>query len=162
LNSNYLAARRLYRFLPTDENTYVHGGLSPEETIVPVAVYQPVTISPKPLTLHVLGTNKLFAGTKLDLNFEITNLNNYSCEQVQIEVIDPNVQTDKTEFTEISKLRRLEFTLKGRCHPTADPTSRKLHVRITYRFLGQPWSHDVDIPVEIIEPARAKFDLDNL
>ena len=51
LETNYLVARRLYRFLPTDENAYIHGGLTPEETLIPSAVYQPVVVSPKPLQL---------------------------------------------------------------------------------------------------------------
>jgi hypothetical protein len=49
LEQNYLAARNYYRFIETNASTYIHGGLSPEETLVPVAVFTPLTVSPKPL-----------------------------------------------------------------------------------------------------------------
>jgi len=77
LSSNYLIARRLYRFLSTDNHTYIHGGVTPEETIIPLAIFQPATITPKPLELLLLGTNTIFAGTKVDLKLEITNINNF-------------------------------------------------------------------------------------
>jgi hypothetical protein len=50
----------------------------------------------------------------------------------------------------------------ARCHRTADPSSRRLHARVSYMFLGQRQMDEIDVPVEVVEPAKAKFDLDNL
>jgi len=162
LSTNYLVARRLYRFLPTDENTYIHGGLTPEETLVPMAVYHPVTVSPKPLALSLVGTPKIYVGTKLELSIEITNLNNYPCERVIIEIADPKIEAQPAYLDTLPKLKRLRANLPARCHRTADASARKLHARVSYKLLGQPWVDEIDIPVEIAEPARPKFDLDNL
>ncbi len=73
LETNYLVARRLYRFLPTDENAYIHGGQHPKNTN-PAAVYRPVIVSPKQLAITITGGNKIYVGTKFDLLLEITNL----------------------------------------------------------------------------------------
>jgi hypothetical protein len=162
LETNYLVARRLYRFLPTNENVYIHGGLTPEETLIPLAVYLPVILSPKPLVINISGSNKIYVGTKFDLQVEVTNLNNYSCDDCQIELIDANLEAAKVKLGNIGKLIRLPAIVPARCIRNAESGLRKLHVRITYEFLGQPCVNDTMIPIEIIEPAKPKFDLDNL
>jgi len=48
LPTNYLAARSTYRFAEAGEGIYVHGGLSPEETIVPLTVFTPAAVTPSP------------------------------------------------------------------------------------------------------------------
>jgi hypothetical protein len=162
LETNYLVARRLYRFLPTSENAYIHGGLTPEETLIPSAVYRPIIVSPKPLTVSVTGNNKIYVGTKFDLSLEITNLNNYSCDDSQIEVLDANLETAKLKLGNLGKLIRLPVIVPSRCVRNAETGLQKLHIRLTFEFLGQPCVNDILIPVEIIEPAKPKFDLDNL
>ena len=42
---NVLCARRGNRFLPTEQDFYVHGGLLPEEVIVPYMVFEPASVS---------------------------------------------------------------------------------------------------------------------
>jgi len=162
LETNYLVARRLYRFLPTDENAYIHGGLTPEETLIPSAVYRPVIVSPKQLAITITGGNKIYAGTKFELLLEITNLNNYSCNECYIEIMDVNLETSKLKLGNLEKLVRLPAAIPSRCVRNAETGLRKLHVRLTYEFLGQPWINDLMVPIEIIEPAKPKFDLDNL
>lgn len=162
LEENYLVARRLYRFLPTDESVYVHGGLTPEETLVPVAVFEPVTTSPKPLTVLVLSGNFFYTGTRVDLRLEITNYNHYPCEDLVIHIDDPSLDVGESQIEEIPKLDRVAVTISGRCSNTADTSLDQLPVEITYQFLGQPWSNLSTIPVTIEAPARPKFDLDDL
>lgn len=162
LETNYLVARRLYRFLPTDENAYIHGGLTPEETLIPSAVYRPVIVSPKQLAITITGGNKIYVGTKFDLFLEITNLNNYSCDECQIEIMDVNLETSKLKLGSLEKLVRLPVAIPSRCVRNAETGLRKLHIRLTYEFLRQPCKNDIMVPIEIIEPAKPKFDLDNL
>jgi len=45
---------------------------------------------------------------------------------------------------------------------TADPSAKKLQMRVAYRFLGQPWENKIEIPIEIVDPARPKASFDNL
>ena len=137
LNPNYLVARRLYRFLPTDDNAYIHGGLTPEETIVPLAIYKPVTISPKPITILLIGNQRIYIGTKIDLQLEITNVNNYPCDQVVIEFIDPNIDAEKGALPVIQQLSRTTINIPARCPSTADASSKKLENSTDLQF---PWA----------------------
>lgn len=162
LEENYLVARRLYRFLPTNESVYVHGGLTPEETLVPVAVFEPITTSPKPLAVQILSGNKIYTGTRVELRLEITNYNHYPCESLAINIDDPSLEIEEVQIEEIPKLDRVEVTISGRCSNTADTSLDQLPVEITYQFLGQPCSNLSSIPVTIEAPARPKFDLDDL
>ena len=162
LNTNYLVARRLYRFLPTDDHAYIHGGLTPEETLIPLAVFQPVTISPKEMSVDLISSKKIYVGTKSELILELTNLNNYSCEDISVEIPDPTLDAEIHQIREIPKLKREQLVIPVRCPKTADPFTGKLHIRVQYKFLGQPWANEIDLPVEIIQPAKPKFDLDDL
>lgn len=162
LDTNYLIARRLYRFLPTDESAYIHGGFTPEETLIPAAIFQPVIISPKALVLTNIGSNKIYVGTKFDFSFDLTNLNNYPCENCVMEIFDPNFETKKVEFNTLGKLMRLSVSVPSRCVRNAETGQRKVQIKITFEFLGQLSANEFSIPFEIIEPAKPKFDLDNL
>ncbi len=162
LQKNYLVARRLYRFLPTDDHAYIHGGLTPEETIVPLAVFQPATITPKPLSIIPLDGAKMFVGTKVNLRLEITNINNYACKQITIEFNDPNIIADATRILELAQLDRTIVEISARCPRTADATTKNIQTKISFEFLEQPWDFQTSLPIVIDEPVKAKFDLDNL
>jgi len=162
LSNNYLIARRLYRFLETEDHAYIHGGLTPEETIIPLAIFEPATISPKPLELHLIDTKAIFVGTKVDLRLEITNINNYPCENITIEFTDINIEAKDIFIQEISKLNRTEINIQGRCPNSADPSAKNLGLEISFEFLGKPCKFYQSLPVQIKELAKTKFDLDNL
>jgi len=66
LEENYLAAQNYYRFIETNESSYIHGGLTPEETIIPVAVFTPLTVSPKPLTVQLIS-KEFYYGRKSEI-----------------------------------------------------------------------------------------------
>ena len=162
LQSNYLVARRLYHFRPLDENVYVHGGLTPEETLVPVAIYKPVTVVAKPLEISLVSNSVIYIGTKVDLKFEMTNLNNYPCDQVIVEVVDQNFDADIAHLDAVAQLRRAQISIPARCLRTADRSAKVLKIRMSFHFLGQPFEHIVNIPIEIIDPAKPKFDMENI
>jgi hypothetical protein len=161
LQANYLVARKLYHFLPLDENVYVHGGLTPEETLIPVAIYKPVTVSANPLEINLISSPKIYVGTKVDLKFEVTNLNNYPCENVSIEIVDQNFDADVVHLDTLPKLHREQVSTGGRCLRTADRSAKAITVRISFDFLGQPAEQITNIPIELIDPAKAKFDFEN-
>lgn len=162
LDANYLVARKLYRFRETDETAYIHGGLTPEETLTPLAIYRPITVSPKPLQLSLPGTPKIYLGTRFELSLEITNLNTYPCDQMVVEIADPNIQGEPVHLGAWPQLKREPVKVTAQCRRTADVSAKRLHTRISYRFLGQPHVDELDLPIQIVDPAATKFDLDNL
>lgn len=162
LGKNYLVARRLYRFLPTDDHAYIHGGLTPEETLVPLAVFQRLTVTPRPLSVATVGKNQIVVGGKSEFMIEVTNLNSYPCEEMIVELADPNISAEPITLNTLTQLNRIQVDFTARCRRNADPSVRKIQARLAYRFLGQPYVQKVEFPIDIVEPATTKFDLDDL
>lgn len=162
LPQNYLVARRLYRFLPTNDSAYIHGGLTPEETIIPLAIYQPFITTPRPLVVNIISPNKIIAGTRFDLVLEITNHNGYSIEQISIEVVSVNLDAAPVMIEEIPQLQRKELLIKSRCIGSADLNESKLNIRLNYKVNNQGHEQIVVIPVKFDSLVKAKSNLDEL
>jgi len=162
LPNNYLIARRLYRFLPTNDSVYIHGGLTPEETIIPVAVYLPITVHPKPLNIRLIEPKKVIAGTNPELVFEISNQNNSSVEQITLEIPDANINAPSVTVEEIQKWQRIITRIKAHCPSSIDVRADKLQIRLTYHFNGQEHEQNSEIPIVFGNLLQVKFDLDNL
>lgn len=160
LEENYLAARRHYRFLPTTGSTYIHGGLTPEETLVPVAVFTPLTVSPKPLVVHLLD-REFYYGRKSEIQVELVNTNAYPCEAVQVEIQNPNVDVSGVELDVLAPMSQEVVTLVGRFRRSQGEI-HALRIRVTYSFLEQPQQQDVEVLVEMQSIMKQAFDLDEL
>ncbi len=53
--------------------TYIHGGLTPEETLIPMALFTPQTVSSKPLTLRLLN-NEFYYARKSEVRLDLDDL----------------------------------------------------------------------------------------
>ncbi len=162
LPQNYLVARRLYRFLPTNDSAYIHGGLTPEETIIPLAIYQPFITTPRPLVVNIISPSKIIAGTRFDLVLEITNHNGYSIEQISVELLSINLDAAPVMLEEIPQLQRKELLIKSRCLSSADLNESKLNLRLNYKINNQGHEQIVALPVIFDSLVKAKSNLDDL
>jgi hypothetical protein len=160
LDENYLAARAHYRFLPTTDSTYIHGGLTPEETLVPVAIFAPLTVSPKPLTLRLLRREFYYA-RKSEIPLELVNTNAYPCQSVRIEIQNPNVDAPGLELDTLAPMSQEIVTLEGRFRRSPGGVDA-LRTRLTYACLGQPQQQDVEETVEMKSMMTQAFDLQEL
>lgn len=89
---HYLCARRSNRFLAATAEHYVHGGLSPEEVIVPYLVFQKITVPIEPLTLFL--QHATFRYRLETITFELGNPNEYRVEQIEINLLNSNVHAE--------------------------------------------------------------------
>lgn len=160
LEENYLAAKRHYRFLPVTGSTYIHGGLTPEETLVPVAVFTPVTVSPKPLKVRLLD-KEFYYGRRTEFRIEVVNTNAYACQAVRLEVRNPSVDVPGKELDALAPMSEAVVTLEGRIRRSRGDVDT-LRIRITYRFLEQPHEQDVEQRIEMKSMMERAFDLDEL
>jgi len=168
LPTNYLAARSTYRFTDPGEGIYVHGGLSPEETIVPLTVFAPVAVKPKPLTVRLLADEFRY-GVKSLIRLELVNPNQYACQEVHIEVLNPNVEAalavvgdGSTELAEVlDALSQTEVQIEARFRRINEETTA-LQLRIGHKFLGKLYSQVENLPVKMKRIMTTTFDLDEL
>ncbi len=160
LPTHYLAARSTYRFADPGEGIYVHGGLSPEETIVPLAVFTPVAVASRPLTIRLLADEFRY-GVKSLLRLELVNPNRYGCQDVHVEVLNANVEATPVLLGGLDALSQAEVSSEVRFRRMPGEMTA-LQVRMTYQFLGKSHSQVAELPITLKRLMTTTFDLDDL
>jgi len=139
---NVLCARRGNRFLPTDKDFYVHGGLLPEEIIVPYLVFEPATIATQDLT--VLLKKNEFRYRMETVELEIGNPNDSAVEQIQVSLLNGNVESEPVRIAILNGKKNMVIQLKARFKVTSILEEQSsLHIRIRYHAHGEQHTFDV-------------------
>lgn len=159
---NVLCARRGNRFLPTDKDFYVHGGLLPEEIIVPYLVFEPTTISTQDLT--VLLKKNEFRYRIETVELEIGNPNDSAVEQIQVNLLNGNVESEPARVTMLNGKKNTVVHMKARFKLTNIPEEQNsLQIRIRYHTHGAQHSFDKQFKISMRKMVEEKtsdiFDL---
>jgi len=113
---DYLCARKSNRFTKINEDHYIHGGLSPEEMIVPYMVCKKITKPVEYLTLFLIKTTYRYRLEVIEL--EISNPNEYPVENVVIETLNSNIEAEPFKIDWLDSKRKFEFSIQGRFKKT--------------------------------------------
>ncbi len=139
---NVLCARRDNRFLPTDKDFYVHGGLLPEEIIVPYLVFEPAAITTQDLT--VLLKKNEFRYRMETVELEIGNPNDSAVEQIQVSILNGNVESEPVRIALLNGKKNTVIQLKARFKVTTIPEEQNsLHIRVRFHAHGEKHTFDV-------------------
>jgi hypothetical protein len=151
-NPNPWVIARGYRYFGSNDHGYRHGGLTPEETIIPLVVAEIGAFVLKPLRLTYLETRPLVLGNTLtNAAFLIQNPNDFAVELTGIRLSeDPKASTELVvELTASAKLPvKLTFKL-----PRSMPVSQgqvTITVALSYNVQGE--SHTNRLPISIMLP----------
>lgn len=80
---------RGYRYFGSNDHGYRHGGLTPEETIVPLVVAELATLALKPLRLTYPETRPLVLGSTLsDATFLLENPNDFAVQLRELRLLE--------------------------------------------------------------------------
>lgn len=139
---NVLCARRGNRFLPSDKDFYVHGGLLPEEIIVPYLVFEPATIATQDLT--VLLKKNEFRYRMETVELEIGNPNDSAVDQIQVSLLNGNVESEPIRIALLNGKKNMAIQIKARFKVTSILEEQSnLHIRIRYHAHGEQRTFDV-------------------
>ena len=139
---NVLCARRGNRFLPTDKDFYVHGGLLPEEIIVPYMVFEPAILSTQDLT--VLLKKNEFRYRMETVELEIGNPNDSVVEQIQVSLLNGNVESEPVRIALLNGKKNMAIQIKARFKVTSIPEEQNsLHIRVRFNAHGEQHTFDV-------------------
>lgn len=127
---NYLAARQYYRFAETDQDFYVHGGLTPEEVVVPFARFEFTPVEVLEPTLGLRKTEFRYA-VKSTLEFEIGNPNAFPLENLTVRLVGYSADEVFIDSLPSKTPTQISFQVVFRREPGADNT-RKIVVHIRY------------------------------
>ena len=158
---HYFIARGYDRFIETAESIYVHGGLTPEETIVPFCKLARVEIEVLQPTIR-LPDNVVRYSVKADLVFVVGNPNEYDITNVELNVLEsdlPGVLVDR-----ISAGIAAEVTVPVRIKRRPGvPDLGTITVEGTFELQGQRFPiKPASIPVEArsLMETKAEFDFE--
>jgi hypothetical protein len=144
---NYLCARRGNRFLPTNSDIYVHGGLLPEEIIVPSLVFESISSSIKDLTVLLKKNEYRYRTETIEL--EIGNPNGIPVEQVQVTVLNSNVEAESSKIDILNGMKIANLKIKARFKQTVF-AEEETNLRIRIKFLARGDIHSFDSTQKIL------------
>lgn len=159
-NKNYLIAREHYRFVETKEDFYVHGGLTPEEVVVPFIRATRTPLTPVALTVHLLDNQFRYAVTSLVL-VEIGNPNGFGIEAVSVRLLETDAQEWTLAALGPKQKAKAEIRAVFRKAPGTS-TSRTLTVRLRYMCQGRqygPQDQTFEITMKSLMEESDEFDL---
>ena len=148
-HKNYLAARSYYRFSETSDDFYVHGGLTPEEVVVPFARFSFNLIQPAPLSIRLVE-NSFRLAVKSKVTLEIGNPNEFALTQLEIRLVDTEGEEIFVESLAPKTETSIEFMTTFRKAPGGNV--RPLTVRVRFGCQNQHFAPE-DISFEITTKA---------
>lgn len=145
-DANYLCARRANRFLPTSRNAYVHGGLLPEEVIVPHFVFEGAALEIDHPT--VLLPVSQFRYRKETIEFEVGNPNEIAIEDVRVSILNNNISSEPIKLKEIAAKSKQTVKIEARFAKTSLPEDQtKLRLRVRFTCRGKDYSQDYGLAI---------------
>ncbi|MCX8063071.1 MAG: PglZ domain-containing protein, partial [Anaerolineales bacterium] len=150
-----LCARRANRFVPTNRNTYVHGGLLPEEVVVPYLLFEPIGIPIQNLTV-LLHTDQ-FRYRLETVELEVGNPNHQAVENISILILNGNVECEPIRIKALRGKTKTNVRFNARFRQTLnaeDQSNLRLHVRFSAR--GEPYVFDTSLKITMKKMVEEK------
>ena len=145
---NYLAARHYYRFVETSRDSYVHGGLTPEEMVVPFAVFTRAPVTPLPPLLD-LPTRVFRYETPAVVTIEVRNPNPFALDAVNIHLVE--VEADDVSIPSIGALDTVRVEAVTRFRRVIGTShTREITIRVRYEYQDRPFGpDDTTVPIAL-------------
>lgn len=147
---NYLAARGYYRFLDTADTFFVHGGLTPEEVVVPFARFSFTPLEPLPPTIRLLHNEFRYA-VKSKVALEIGNPNGFDLTNIRLQLADAEdeeVLLPRLGSRQLAEAVELTTVFRKAAGAPGGNLSRPLTIRASYTCQGRSFG-PVDTTFEI-------------
>jgi hypothetical protein len=156
---HYFIARGYDRFIETQESIYVHGGLTPEETIVPFCKLARMEIEAQQPTIR-LPDNVVRYSVKANLVFVVGNPNEYDITNVELNVLESDQPGVLVERIPAGIATEVIIPVRIKRRPGA-PAQENITVVGAFDLQGQRFAiRPVNIPVEARSLMETKTEFD--
>jgi hypothetical protein len=163
IKENYLIAKGYNRFMETDLSFYVHGGITPEENIVPLLKFERIDV--KVIYPEILLRNTEFRySTTSSVHLTIKNHNEYSIDNVELSILNSNVRWEQGVYivSKVEKVSEMDIILdKVRLLKTVNEKVSLL-IRARFDFLGKEYEKNYEFSIKFKSTQENKFDFDDL
>jgi len=162
LPENTLIAKGYYRFKKTTEHFFVHGGLSPEETIVPLITLEGGAIAFKKPSVRLLQ-NEFRYLTKASVEIEIVNENSAPIEDIKVSIISEGVEIVEPApiIAKIDSASLFKTNIICRFYKSFD-ASRGLEINIEFKFFGKSYTERKLFTIQMKSLMETSFKLGEL
>lgn len=162
-SANFFIAKGYNRFIRNDLNGYVHGGITPEEAIVPFVRFSYDVDMCKDPEIVLVNDNLRFA-VKLKLTFLVKNYNEFPIENVEIVIQNGNVKYGNIEPLMVEGLETGTVELPdARITKAMDKkNNEKMFVTVNYSANGRKHSSQVVLKMSIKSAQGGGTDLSDL
>jgi len=156
---NYLVAKDYDRFIETKESIYVHGGLTPEETIVPFCKLVRTEIEALQPTIR-LPDNVIRYSVKANLVFVVGNPNDYEITNVELNVVESDLPGVSVEAIPAGIATEVTIPVRIKRRPGV-PTLEAITVEGSFELQGQRFTIEpFGISVEARSLVESKMEFD--
>ncbi len=146
--SNALCARRANRFTSLGKDIYVHGGLLPEEVIVPSMVFEPTAVPLQDLTLN-LRKNVFRYGLET-IELEVGNPNASLVEQIKVSIMNGNVECSPDVIPLLNGQTNALLQFNARFKLTSySEEQNHLQFRVRFHARGEQHVFDESLKIEM-------------
>jgi hypothetical protein len=156
---DYYIPRGYGRFITTKESIYVHGGLSPEETIVPFCRLERVEIKAKQPDIR-LPDNLIRYSVKANLVFVVGNPNSYEMTGIELKVAESDLSGVVADA--IPAGISIEITIPVRIKRQSGASSlENITVEGSFELHGQRFPvQPITVPVKVRSLMESKTEFD--
>lgn len=163
MKENYFIARGYNRFMETDLSFYVHGGITPEENIVPLLKFERVEyklIQPE----LVIRNNEFRYSSMNSIKLLLKNYNEYPIEKIELTIMNPNIRWDDGIYMldKIDKESQTEIFLNKVRIMRKHDSYEKLNIRMKYIFLGKEYDKNYEFDIKVKATQESTFDFNDL
>ncbi|MBC8263027.1 MAG: hypothetical protein H8E47_02760 [Anaerolineales bacterium] len=158
-HDHYFVAKDYDRFIETKESIYVHGGLTPEETIVPFCKLVRAEIEALQPSIR-LPDNVIRYSVKANLVFVVSNPNDYDITNVELNVVESDLPGAFIEAIPAGIATEITIPVRIKRRPGV-PTLEAITVEGSFELQGQRFAiRPMRIPVEArsLVESKAEFD----
>lgn len=156
---HYFIPRGYGRFIKTEESLYVHGGLTPEETIVPFCRLARTEVEARQPTIR-LPENVVRYSVKANLVFIVGNPNDYEITDVELSVVESDLPAVVVEVIPANVATEVTVPVRIKRRPGV-PILEAITVKGRFQLRGQVFDiQPVSIPVEARSLTESKTGFD--
>ncbi len=161
--NSFFIARGYNRFIKNDLKGYVHGGITPEEAIVPFVKFSYDMDMCKDPEISLVNDNLRFA-VKLKLTFLVKNYNEFPVENVEIIIQNGNIKYVKPNAVNIAGLETATIDIQdSRITKSMDiKNNERMVITMNYSANGRKHSYQSEIAMSIKSAQSSGTDLSDL
>lgn len=163
LQTNYLIAKGYNRFSEPKDGSYIHGGITPEENIVPLLEFekgQATLIEPDLL----LRTTEFRYSVLAKVILTLKNYNKYKLDNLEIIILNQNVRWDQENhfLNKVEGNSIIEIKLDNVRFLRTLESNDAFRIRLKYSYLGKNYENTYEYHISLKSIQENKMDLNDL